>query len=36
LIDSRPAAKICMERGCCKFVKQVRPAGDEDKTMAVI
>lgn len=23
LIDDQPAAKICMERGCCKFVKQV-------------
>ena len=23
LLDSRPVAKICMERGCCKFVKQV-------------
>jgi hypothetical protein len=22
LIDNRPAIKICMERGCCKYVNQ--------------
>jgi len=27
-IDGRPAVKICMDRGCCRFVRQ--PAKTED------
>lgn len=31
VIDGRPAVKICMERGCCKFVHQAAKAEDEPK-----
>ena len=31
LLDGQPVAKICMERGCCKYVKQYIKEGDEEK-----
>lgn len=32
MIDERPTIKICLERGCCKYVRQ--PMKDEDAPKA--